>query len=598
MNGDSDSTGSHTIAFLDSLSFASGGLLTLSAKSGSITAADALTLAASGGMMISDDLTSSGTSGSSAVALSAGGTLTVQTGKTITSNSNTLYLTASDLDLDGEATAGSYGVHLHKSASGTVGLGATAKDMHLDGAELQRMTAAAGLTIGSSFSGTMTVDGIADGNGQHVATLTLLATGASKEVEFVSTDSSFNKGMTVQAAAGITVGMSVTVQGASFFDADTDDNNAGTLTISTGKTLSSSSSANTKLYLTAYDVDLDGSVSMGSSKQFGVHIHGSSSQSLGLGGFSGNMQLDGNELQRISASGLTLGSSGSSTITAFTVHGVTQPNSDYITDYVSIVATADDAKVIFETTGSTFNYLSVRADDGITVAADLSSDNQSSGTVDDIKLDGDSDSSATNDSSNDIHVNPGVTITAGVLLKLDAQSGGIAPAGAATFAAAQGGITLNDDLTGNGGALVFDAAVAAAGELTIASTKSLKSLDADITITATDLDFATSSISAGTAAMTIHGRSGTQQTIGLGATPKNMQISDAELQRITAVYGLTLGNSDNDDVTVNGVTATSAVGTVTLAATRSASKVVFAGSGSTFTGLLVQAAAGWSCQSL
>ena len=119
---------------------------------------------AANGVVIHDSLTSTGASGSAPINIDAdtdgdGGTFTVSTTKSLTTNSNTLRITCYDVDLqnNGAIRAGSYGIFLEGSSTQTVGFGATSQQMHLDGAELQRMSASS-LTFGSTTSGSMTVN--------------------------------------------------------------------------------------------------------------------------------------------------------------------------------------------------------------------------------------------------------------------------------------------------------------------------------------------------------------------------------------------------------------------------------------------------------
>ena len=72
-----------------------------------------------------------------------------------------------------------------------MGLGATAKDMHVDDGELGRLTTNAGLFFGSSTNGVVTVTGITELNSNSVGTITLLATRADTKVEFLAAASSF-----------------------------------------------------------------------------------------------------------------------------------------------------------------------------------------------------------------------------------------------------------------------------------------------------------------------------------------------------------------------------------------------------------------------
>ena len=93
------------------------------------------------------------------------------------------------------------------------------------------------------------------------------------------------------------------------------------------------------------------------------------------------------------------------------------------------------------------------------------------------------------------------------------------------------------------------------GTLTVVATKVLSTLDAEMVITAWDLDLA-GSISTGTGSVSIHG-SQAGQTTGLGATAANMHIEDAELQRVTSVGGLRIGPS----TTITTVTTTTGIKT-------------------------------------
>ena len=139
------------------MTMTSATLMTLAAKAGSIIAAGTLTLKATDGIYIRDTFTATGASGTTPLyinadtdgATSAGGTLTVQTGKILTTNSNQVYITTYDLDLDGSITSGTVGLQMYGSTSQTIGVGATAKDMHIEQDELQRITSS-GLTVGSA----------------------------------------------------------------------------------------------------------------------------------------------------------------------------------------------------------------------------------------------------------------------------------------------------------------------------------------------------------------------------------------------------------------------------------------------------------------
>jgi hypothetical protein len=74
------------------------------------------------------------------------------------------------------------------------------------------MTTAGGLTVGSSLTGSLLVDGISDGSSDKIATLTLIATKHTQLVTFKTTASSFNKGIVLQAMGGVVLSESVTTK--------------------------------------------------------------------------------------------------------------------------------------------------------------------------------------------------------------------------------------------------------------------------------------------------------------------------------------------------------------------------------------------------
>ena len=222
------------------------------------------------------------------------------------------------------------------------------------------------------------------------------------------------------------------------------------------------------------------------------------------------LELDGNELQRITTGGgLTLGNGRSGSMY---VKGVTADNSEYV-GTMTLDATRASASVTFLTTASVFT-------NGIIVQA-----------------------------------------TAGVILSESATTGTTPTAVSAGSAAS----------------------------LTIESSKSLVSTDQVLVVSALDLVLQ-GEMTSGTAAMSIHGGA-TSQTIGLGASPMQMQIDVAELTLVTA-GGLTVGNDVGGDIYVNGVTADSSntVGaTFTILASRDDAQIHFVTGESTFNKLAAQA---------
>ena len=102
---------------------------------------------------------------------------------------------------------------------------------------MQQITAAGGLTLGSSTSGDITIDGVLETKSQDIQTVTLLATRTSKTVTFDTAPSTFHT-LVVQADGGINTAFSVfATAGLLSMDADADDGGSSTLTIEDGKTL-------------------------------------------------------------------------------------------------------------------------------------------------------------------------------------------------------------------------------------------------------------------------------------------------------------------------------------------------------------------------
>jgi hypothetical protein len=159
---------------------------------------------------------------------------------------------------------------------------------------------------------------------------------------------------------------------------------------------------------------------------------------------------------------------------------------------------------------------------------------------------------------------------------------------------AAAGVHLSMDVT----TATTPTAISAGTTLTIASGKSLSTTDQALTVTARDIVLvSTSSLTSGTAAMSIHGAVA-GQTIALGATPgKQMQLEDAELALIAAT-GFTIGSVTSGSIYVNAVAATSsnALNSVALVATRDDATITFLTAPSIFNTLTAQADDGIAVQ--
>ncbi|MBI3616433.1 MAG: filamentous hemagglutinin N-terminal domain-containing protein [Candidatus Omnitrophica bacterium] len=159
---------------------------------------------------------------------------------------------------------------------------------------------------------------------------------------------------------------------------------------------------------------------------------------------------------------------------------------------------------------------------------------------------------------------------------------------------ANNGITLNRSLTTNQMAVIDTDRNFGdnSGTLTVANGRTLSTSNNPLTLTVNNFDLAASgSITSGTAALILNDSDGTGIGLGGTAVTNGVNVSGAELQRITS-NGLTLQTAGN--VIVNGITAANSgnVGTVTLSATGAAKTVSFATGDSTFKGLVANGADG------
>jgi hypothetical protein len=300
----STADGDNSIRFDDGRTVTSKTLLTLESTTGDIKLNGVLTLKSGTGVVILDNMNSE--AAGRAVVINADyesagdGTLTVVSTKTVTSNNGAVTITAWDVDLAGSLTAGSGGVSVHGAqVNQTFGLGGSSQNMHITDAELGRMTTAAGLTVGTSASGSIVADGITDGSSDAIATLTLIATKHTRLITFKTGASSFNKGVVLQAMGGVVLSESVTTKQQPVLIRT----GTGTLTVQSTKTLSTTGQL---LNITADDLDFKGAVSSGTAA---MNILSTSADlTIGLGATTKDMQLTDSELALISTvPGLTIG---------------------------------------------------------------------------------------------------------------------------------------------------------------------------------------------------------------------------------------------------------------------------------------------------
>ena len=186
---------------------------------------------------------------------------------------------------------------------------------------------------------------------------------------------------------------------------------------------------NQALNITAGDIILASTINSGAAATTILATNGGS---IGLGATAGAMTITGVELQNITATGLTLGSNTSGTVT---VNGISAANSNTITGALTINS---GSSIVFSGANSTFNSLIANADDGITLTFAPTTDTGS------LALDGDADNAA--DTKDNITFSSGMTLTSADALRLDGATGGLSAAGALTLNA-DGNMTLAANLT-------------------------------------------------------------------------------------------------------------------------------------------------------
>jgi hypothetical protein len=214
INGDSnDSSDSlDKIDLTDGRTLTADTILTLAAHTSGLVPAGKATLKAKEGIQMLCSLTNA--AAAKALIIDADmdadhtGTLTVATGRTITSTKSDIQITAYDLDLAGTAAidAGTLSMTIHGGyPSQTIGLGAapSAGNMHITDGEVSRMSCENGLEIGSADSGSVAVNAMTAASTDNIGDLTLLATKAAATISFETGASSFDKAINVPAAKGV-----------------------------------------------------------------------------------------------------------------------------------------------------------------------------------------------------------------------------------------------------------------------------------------------------------------------------------------------------------------------------------------------------------
>ncbi|MBT5458468.1 MAG: S-layer family protein, partial [Rhodospirillaceae bacterium] len=524
-----------------------------------VTAA-ALTVNANNGLTINNDVTTTGiTSIDTDLDNNGTGDFTIATATALSTTNNALNITANDITITGTGTlnSGAAATTFLVSDGGTMGLGGTALNWTLSGAELQQITAT-GLTIGDATNGNMTVNGITAANSANITgTTTLNATVATGTVTFDTAASAFGA-LTLNADDGVTVNQGLTTTGALTVDSDLDNDGVGNFT-----TAAAVSTGGNTLSVTANDFVLGSTLNSGAGD---TSLLVSDGGTVGLGLTAGAATITGAELQNVTAANLTIGGTTAQTIT---VDGISAANSANIAGTVTLEAGNNaGADVDFSNNASSFRAVTARADDAVNINANLTT------TVGAISLIADTDGGA--DAVDAVVIGALLAPAAGISLS---SADGLTISNNFSFA---GDITLNADGNNDG-----------VGLFTVNGGIAVDSQNNALTITAADFNIL-GTLNSGTGLMSLLATNG--RTIGVGDTARNVTISKAELGRMTTTGGLTIGGANAGSITVDNIVRAADLatigGTVTLDAGGAGAAIDFSTADSSFNALTLTSQAG------
>lgn len=565
LDGDANNTGntSDDIQFAANVQLQSAAEITLAATTGGMSAAGALTINGDDGVTFEDSLTANGilTINADSAPGDDDGTLTINTGASVSTTNQAISITADSLSIDGSVDSGNAATTIIESDGDGISLGDTNVPgaMNFAAADLLNFTAG-DFTL--QTSGDITVDNAAL-PGSITGSAFLTANGTSSQIQFINNGSSFGT-LTVSASDGVTVDAALaTTGGALTIDADADaGDNAGTLSVTVNGSLDSGGQA---IAITANDVDFTGTVNSGAAD---VTVTDSDGTGLGLGSsvIVNGLNISDAELDQITAVNFV----GTSTGDIY-VNGISQPGT--ISNEIQLAA---GGTVFFTGASSSFNSATVNAEDGISVAVDVAS------TGGDLTFDGDSDNAA--DTNDNITFSAGTTVQAASTLNLSATTGGMTGAGALNLSAADG-VNLNDSLT-TSGTLTINADQDANdnnGTLFIDAAATVDTNNNTLLVTANDLNVQ-GAVTSGTAATSLIDSDGDGVGLGDTSVTDGLNISMLDLASFTA-DGLNI-QSTGSIIVDNVSLPISITGTTSL---QSGATIQFSNNASTFPGLDAQA---------
>ena len=346
--------------------------------------------------------------------------------------------------------------------------------------------------------------------------------------------------------------------------------------------------------LTADDIAISPSALL--AEQADLIITRGTAGSVGVGTATGDMTIDLNELNRISAKTLTIRNINSSSASDNATRDirVRDVSEGDIASIAGLFALEAGNKITLTDTTTDdvakfrFKELSVTANNGIDVNASLTT------TMGDLTLNGDLDNTAQGDDRITVRLNR--SLASGRDLIIDGDGGATAEGGLSMSAARD--VSLQTNVTTQGDTVVrADSDNSGSGALIVGVGSRLNTSSNNLTITAADLQLGGDTSPANAVSLQTGGGSisidrTTLGTINLGAftnasgsaSSDPMIITNAELGRILST-GLTIGGANTNLMRVEGVTAAGSdriAGVTTLQALGANGNINFDSTASTF----------------
>ncbi|GJL78563.1 MAG: hypothetical protein NPINA01_15520 [Nitrospinaceae bacterium] len=258
----------------------------------------------------------------------------------------------SEIAADASVTADAGNLVLNGGTGGITGTGTTT------------LTASQGLTLNSSLNSTGNAN-LSAGTGITLANGVNVSSGGTLSLAATTGGITAQGAVAVNSASGITLNDDFNSNGTTTFDADSNDNGAGSFIVADGKTVSTGNNA---LSVTGADIDLNITGSLDSGTGTTTLLVSKDGTTIGLGAGAGTFSVSDSELDRITAGNLVVGDATNGDVT---VDGVTNSNNG-----VTLNATKTGSKATFNN-NSTFAALNVNADDDVIVSGNLSTNNDS-----------------------------------------------------------------------------------------------------------------------------------------------------------------------------------------------------------------------------